>query len=134
MEGDPGLCRTSVSLKTLLKAVQGMEYGFLVELSNLEGHGWQTLTNHARPIEELLDKYESVFQMPKGLPPHRGHEHAIILKEGTSPVNVRPYKYPQVQKDEIERLVREMLEARIIQPSQSPFSSPVLLVKKKDGS
>lgn len=72
--------------------------------------------------------------MPNGLPPVRGHEHAIILKCGHDLVSIRPYRYPQSQKDEIERLVRDMLATSIIRPSISPFSSPVLLVKKKDGS
>lgn len=63
-----------------------------------------------------------------------GHKHSIILKEGSSPICVRPYRYPQVQKDEIEKLVKEVLEAGIIQPSTSPYSSSILLVKKKDGS
>lgn len=82
----------------------------------------------------VVEHFKTVFQMPKGLPPLRSKQHHIVLKEGTNPISVRPYRYPQVQKEEIERLIADILQAGIIQPSCSPFSSPVLLVKKKDGS
>ena len=49
-------------------------------------------------------------------------------------VKLRPYRYPSIQKDEIERMVEEMKAVRVIRDSTSSFASPVVLVKKKDGS
>lgn len=79
----------------------------------------------------MLDQYCDVFAEPHTLPPHRQYDHAITLQAGATPVNSRPYRYSPLQKDEIERQVTEMLAAGLIQPSMSPFASPVLLVQKK---
>lgn len=85
-------------------------------------------------LSGLLHRFASVFAVPKGLPPHRVQEHTITLFAGSGPVKVHPYRYPFSQKNHIETMVTEMLHEGIIRPSTSPFSAPVLLVKKKDGS
>ncbi|XP_028198078.1 uncharacterized protein LOC114382700 [Glycine soja] len=85
-------------------------------------------------LRSLLTKYVSLFQTLTILPPPRPTDHSIHLEPNLKPVNVRPYRYPYYQKREIERQVDDMLCRQLIRPSRSPYSSPVLLVKKKDGT
>lgn len=87
-----------------------------------------------REIEVLLSKFLNIFEEPDGLPPKRLHDPRIPLLPGSRAANVRPYWYPYIRKVEIEKIVQEMLDAGIVRPSVSPHSSPVLLVRKKDGS
>jgi len=82
----------------------------------------------------LQAEYQELFEEPKGLPLPRSHDHSIPLKEGSNPVNLRPYRHSSLQKDVVEHMVKEMLGSGTIQHSHSPFSSPVVLVKKKDKS
>jgi hypothetical protein len=85
-------------------------------------------------IQQVVNNFADMFQEPKELPPSRPMDHHIPLIPGATPVNVKLYLYSPAQKDEIEQPLQEMLRNGIIQPSVSPFASPVLLVKKKDGS
>jgi len=64
-----------------------------------------------------------------GSPSPHSHVHSIPLLEG---FNLD--RYPHSQKEEIEKLVQGMLLEGLIQPSFSPFSSPIILVNKKDGT
>ncbi|XP_071712436.1 uncharacterized protein [Rutidosis leptorrhynchoides] len=82
-------------------------------------------------IEEVLVNYEDVFAMPTKLPPQRKKDHRIPLKEGTQPINIRPYRHPPTQKDAIEAMVAELLESGVIRASQSPYAAPIVMVKKK---
>nr|GEY22435.1 putative nucleotidyltransferase, ribonuclease H [Tanacetum cinerariifolium] len=83
-------------------------------------------------IQTLLQDFSIAFDTPKELPPIRSHDHIIPLLPNTPPISVRPYKNPPNQKDAIELMVKELLEAGVIKNSQSSFSSPIVMVKKKD--
>ena len=47
--------------------------------------------------------------------------------------NFCPYRYPFAQKNEIEKIIKELLEVSGIRPNASPYSSQVVMVLKKDG-
>lgn len=79
-----------------------------------------------QPIQSLLTEFDHLFYDPQGLPPRRPFDHTIPLLAGVRPVNLRPYRYSPAQEDKIEKQVVEMLSQGVIQPSSSPFSSPVL--------
>lgn len=85
-------------------------------------------------LDNLLQQHRDLFAEPQGLPPARVYDHRIHLLPGSAPVAVRPYRYPQLQKDELERQCALMLAAGIIRISTSPFTAPVLLVRKSDGT
>lgn len=87
------------------------------------------------PIVTLIQQFQDIFQELAQLPPRRASfDHRIPLKEGSTPFNMRPYRYSIIQKDIVDKLVEEMLNQGIIRYSNSPYASPVVLVNKKDGS
>jgi len=58
--------------------------------------------------------------------------HRIDLKQGSTPIKQRAYRLSKIQalalKKELEKLINKLVE-----PSHSPWSSPVVLVLKKNG-
>ncbi|GJY02518.1 reverse transcriptase [Tanacetum coccineum] len=94
-----------------------------------------TPTNpHCPQITELLESYKEDFDVPNSLPPKRTQDHRIPLLPNTPPINIRLYKHPPSQKDAMEAMVKELMESGVIRDSQSPYSSPIVMIKKKDGT
>ena len=87
-----------------------------------------TKTSISPNLQKVLDNHSNIFETLKVLPPIRVNDHAIHLILGSVPPNIRSYKYTYAQKSEIEHMVTKMLEVGIIQPSQSSFCTPVVLV------
>ena len=54
----------------------------------------------------------------------------------TSPTPIRqlPYRQSQSDRGRIQKEIQEIMAAGVFRPSDSPWSSPVVMVKKKDGT
>ena len=66
-----------------------------------------------------------------------GHTDVVKMKIDTGdakPIKMRPYRTPLKNREVIDKALEEMLEAKVIRRSNSPWSFPVVIVDKKDGS
>lgn len=122
-----------ISSQELMNSCKQGSVAYVVHLNAVTD---QTVADNTIPIEILrvLEQYTDVFEEPRGLPPRRACDHRIPLMEGAQLVNLRLYRHKPELKTEIERQVKELLDAGVIHKSSSPFSSSALLVKKKDGT
>ncbi|GIX88679.1 retrovirus-related Pol polyprotein from transposon 17.6 [Caerostris darwini] len=82
----------------------------------------------------LLDRYKSVVaQSVSDLGSCDIVEHEINLTDKL-PIRQKPYRVPYALKSEMKHQINTLLDAGTIQPSNSAYSAPVMLVKKRDGS
>lgn len=89
---------------------------------------------HKTPLIDLLNRYSFLFaRSVKDLVGCDTIEHEIHLTDSV-PVRVKPYKTPIHLRSEMDKQIAQLLDAEIIQESTSPYSAPVLLVKKADNS
>ena len=85
-------------------------------------------------LAELLTKFSDIFASSfLDLGRTRLIQHEIDTGDAR-PIKQRPYWASNSQRVEIDRHTSNMLDQHIIQVSASPWSSPVVLVKKKDGT
>lgn len=131
---DPNISEISSNQLKCMHATNAISEYYHLQVENSSPLLSPDFTLVPSTVQPILLQFSSLFQDTQHLPPVRAISHKIELLPNSSPVNVRPYRYPHLQKNEIERLIKDMLSSGLIRPSTSSFSSPVLLVKKKDGS
>ena len=85
-------------------------------------------------LEKFVSKYDILFQEPKGLPPKKEIVHEINLQQDAPLPNIGMYRLSALENAEIKKQVQDFLEKEFIGPSTSPCGSPIILVRKKDGS
>ena len=94
----------------------------------------KVLTDQEREdLRQLLIEYADVFAAHDlDLGCFNATPHRIHLEDKT-PIKQRMRRVPRGFEGEEEKNLRAMLDAGVIQPSASPWASPPVLVRKKDG-
>lgn len=137
LRGEPRITEISSNhLQRMLKtgAIDSVHSVSYSSLNKCLPHPIRATGTTTMTLQGLLDEFEEIFTTPTTLPPNRVHDHHIHLLPNSNPVNVKPYRYPHYQKEIMTEMIQEMLKEGIIRGSSSPYSSPVLLVRKKDGT
>ena len=82
----------------------------------------------------LLSHYSDVIARdPDDLGRTRVLQHCIDTKDA-SPIRQQARRVPLPRRETVQQLLKEMLDKGVISPSKSPWASPIVLVRKKDGS
>ncbi|MES9880089.1 MAG: reverse transcriptase domain-containing protein [Sedimenticola sp.] len=91
-------------------------------------------TDQRSRVKELLLNHESVFAVNKEDLGRTGVVKHKINTGDAPPVKQHPRRLPLAKRELVKEELTKMLQQGIIEPSQSPWSSPIVLVQKKDGS
>ena len=94
-------------------------------------YGDQLTSQQKRGFVELVSEYADVFSDLPGS--FSGIEHRVVLTNN-KPVKTKPYPVPFRLQETLHREIDTMLNLGIIRPSASPYASPVVTVRKKDGT
>ena len=89
---------------------------------------------YANQIKDLLRKNADLFATKDSDLSHTDTTRMNINTGDHSPIKLRPYRTPLNNRKVIDEAVDEMLDAKVIEASNSPWSFPVVIVDKKDGS
>ena len=95
-----------------------------------------------KELQEAIDRVPEAFrdyisimttEAAMVLPSHTEYDHAIELKEGTTPPWGPIYALNQTELEELKKWLKRMTDMGAIRPSKSSCSSPVLFVPKGHG-
>ena len=86
--------------------------------------------NKLREARKLVEQYQDIFSDVPSVT--NLLKHKIVLNSSV-PVRAKPYTVPLHLIKQLDQELDSMLEAGIIEPSQSFYASPIVLIKKPNG-
>jgi len=95
----------------------------------------QSLDEHYRSqlLQILEDNIDIIATSSNDLSPSNLSPHEIHLKPGTQPIKQRGYRLSKIKADVLKDELTKLIDKKLIVPSHSAWSSPVVLVPKHNG-
>ena len=136
-EGIPLTAEGLPVLPPTLETDAERDHRFTTALAALNFPGCASPTDKST-IRDTLESYRDVLRgMPSGfIPPHRpGVDHKIpITDPNATPPYLSTYRLSVTELDECRIQLTDLLARGFIEPSESPYGSPILFVRKKGGA
>ncbi|KAJ1152910.1 hypothetical protein NDU88_005684 [Pleurodeles waltl] len=83
-------------------------------------------------VSAILEEVEEVFRAELG--EFKGYVHKIHMKQGTVAVIHKVRKVPIVVREEVSKMLKDMLKEGVIEPVEAPeWISPVVITRKSNG-
>ena len=91
----------------------------------------QLTNDQSEDLKMLITEFPEVWS---GTPSKTDKMEHNIMTGTAKPIRLPAYRLPHAYRDEVKKELDEMLRNGVIEPSNSEWSAPIVLVPKKDGS
>ena len=128
-ENDPGVWCVNTTDEAVIESVPVRRKR---QLNELFSQGCPLQGKDERQLLSLLEEYHDVFSLEDG---ERGETDWVEMNIDTgdaTPIRQAPRRTPFAVRCEAARHLQQMQEKGVIQPSSSPWASPIVLVRKKN--
>lgn len=117
--------------------VKGLEEVIVLVSTDETDEGGSVIDVNGRLNKTDADALKSIIRgryldKMKEKPVFSGYSMKIKLTND-APVYSSPRRLSYAEKQEVQKTINEFLAQGIIRPSNSPYASPIVLVRKRDG-
>ena len=130
-----GHCSPITSVVHQVKSVQSSRKKIPEKLKPFVEKSCQDLDQEQqKEVRSLITSYQDIFEIGEGPKGRTSIVQHTIDTGDAKPIRQNPRRLPFAKREEARNIIKEMENEGIIEPSNSPWTSPVVLVKKKDNT
>lgn len=85
-------------------------------------------------VHTLVTRYGDIFRAPSDKLAYTNVVKHRVPTTDEMPIHTKQYRFPAIHKEEINKQIKDLLDNEVIQPSVSPYNSPLWIVPKKPDS